>query len=928
MLRFRVPHQPLESNDTEIFVKSYLSSLVLTNELIFIKNKMRLLKNKILLTFSFIIPFVICNISLMGLHIIPFGENTLLIADSGGLYINFIAYWARVLHGADSILYSFSKGLGSSMVGEVSYHLLQPFYLLFVFSNSETFPAFYSIVSVIMTSCCGVTMFILLSQLFGRKASNLIFSTSYALIGFNVVNNWQMQWLDGVIVLPLIFLGIWRIYHGKSPVLYTLSLAYSLFTNFFIGYELCIVSVLIFLTLRILYGRKLNKKEAKQISGKFFIGSFLACGITSFIWLPTILSLVDGRAKQISLADFAFEERFPLLYTAARLFSGANSINELMDGVPAVFCGILVLALVILYFMNREVAKREKAAGLFILGVLILSFQITVFSSVFQMFSRPNWFAYRYSFAFSFVLILLAAREFEFLEKISLRDTLIAGTALIVFAIIVFHTEYDYVNGAAAVLDFALLLIMWLGFYLYLKKPEIAPKKTLVMLLLLTVSINLYANYCLSIYSEKDWFTKDYDYKDGTKTLGDLIDKIQEQDTSLYRMESEVARASALNEPLGFGYYGVGYAGSCERQFVTHNLSRLGVTWFDMRNYYLVGMPASMDSFLGLKYVISRRDLTEEKNYKKLFDGTFDLQVFENPYALPMAVLSTDAVNSVAIENEPDVFKIQNEIWKALTGNSDDLYEEETNYTLTSHNSTDVATLSKQEGDFAAKEGEVEENSTYAVLNVDDVLVEQPGNPKITDDVNYMEYHFTAAKTGPIYLYDYGNVDPNQGTQQATLQYIGYYNQGDEVRGKILYSMGAVTPSVLQAATQSIYIAYANMGVLDQDATQIQSQNVTIEKPYKNRSTLVGTIQSDSAKQLLFTIPYDEGWILYVDGKKTELHKTLDLFMAADVAEGTHTYELHFFPVGLKAGLLISGTALLALVVWRIWECRMYCKTK
>lgn len=116
--------------------------------------------------------------------------------------------------------------------------------------------------------------------------------------------------------------------------------------------------------------------------------------------------------------------------------------------------------------------------------------------------------------------------------------------------------------------------------------------------------------------------------------------------------------------------------------------------------------------------------------------------------------------------------------------------------------------------------------------------------------------------------------------------------------------------------------------VLDQDATQIQSQNVTIEKPYKNRSTLVGTIQSDSAKQLLFTIPYDEGWILYVDGNKTELHKTLDLFMAADVAEGTHTYELRFFPVGLKAGLLISGTALLMLVVWRIWERKMNCKTK
>ena len=884
------------------------------------------MKNKIqihlLCVASFIVPVIISVLSLAALHITPFGDNTLFIADARSLYSNYISYWNRVLHGSDSILYSFSKGLGSSMVGEVSYHFLQPFYLLLAFSNSETLPAFYSIVSVIMTSCCGVTMFILLSQLFGRKASNLIFSTSYALIGFNVVNNWQMQWLDGVIVLPLIFLGIWRIYHGKSPVLYVLSLAYSLFTNFFIGYELCIVSVLIFLSLKILMGKKMDKKEKHQVTGKFFFGSFLAGGMTAFIWLPTILSLAGGRAKQISLADFAFEERFPLLYTAARLFSGANSINELIDGVPAVFCGILVLALVVLYFMNREVTRREKAAGIFILGVLILSFQITAFSSVFQMFSRPNWFAYRYSFAFSFVLILLAAREFEFLDKISLRDTLIAGAVLIVFTVIVFHTEYDYVNGSAAILDFALLLVMWAGFYLYRKKPEIAPRKTLVMLLLLTVSINLYANYCLSIYSEKDWFTQNYDYQDGTKALGDLVDKIQEQDSSFYRMESEVARVSVLNEPLGLGYYGVGYAGSCERQFVMRNLSRLGVTWYDMRNYYLVGMPASMDSFLGLKYVISKRDLTAEKNYKKLFDGTFDLQVFENPYALPVAMLSTGAINDLTIENEPDVFKIQNKIWKALTGNSEDLYEEETNYTLTSHNSTDAATLSKQEGDSATRESEQKENSAYSILNVDDVLTEQPGNPEITEDDNYIEYHFTAAKTGPIYLYDYGNMDPNQGTQQATLQYVGYYHQGDEVSGKVLYSLGAVTPSVLQAATQSIYIAYADMNVLGHDASQIQNQDVTIEKPYKNRSTLTGTIRSDSGAQLLFTIPYDEGWTLYIDGNKTELHKTLDLFMTADVTEGTHTYELRFFPVGLKTGLVISGMALLVLVVWRMRERR------
>lgn len=865
---------------------------------------------------SFLIPCVICALSLWALHIAPFGEDTLLISDARSLYANYIPYWKNALRGADSFLYSFSKGLGGSMVNVNAFHLLNPLYLIFAFADNSSLPVFYSVVSVLSLSLCGVTMFFMLNRLFGTKGSNLIFSTSYALIGFNVVNNWQMQWLSGVIVLPLIFLGIWNIFHKKSPLLYIFSLAFAIFSNFFIGYELCLVSVLFFLYFMILYGKTLDRRNKRRLTVRFFASSILAGGLTSFVWLPTVLSLVDGRAKQISLDDFAFTERFPLFSTAARLFSGAHSINELIDGVPAVFCGILVLALIVLFFMNKKISIREKAADLFLIAAFVLSFQITTFSSVFQMFSRPNWFAFRYSFAFSFVLILIAAKQFQYLDQISLRDTINAGAVLVLFAVIVFHTEYEFVNGSAAVLDFALLAVMWAGFYLYKKKPETTSRKTFSILLLLMVSINLYANYCLSVYAEKDWFTSNADYQDGTKALSEVVDKVQDQDQSFYRMESEIARPSLLNEPMAFGYYGVGYAGSCERQFVTHNMSRLGVTWFDMRNYYLVGMPASMDSFLGLKYVVSRRDLSEEKNYKKLFDGTYDLQVFENPYALPVAMLGTDALNSLSIADEPDVFVIQNEIWKALTGNTENLYTEETNFTLKGHNPTDSVTLTKQDGDTAAQAASEKENSANAVLKVDDILVEQPGNPEVTEDNAYIEYQFTAQKDGPIYFYNYGCIDPNQGTQQATLQYVGTFQKGDNVTGKILYSDGTVTPSVLQAATQNIYIAYADMDVLDQYAAQIQSQNVTVEQPEKNKAVLTGTIKNDADQQLLFTIPYDEGWTLLLDGAPVKLNKAMDLFMTADIPAGSHTYELSFFPVGLKDGIIISCISAVILAVW------------
>ena len=80
------------------------------------------------------------------------------------------------------------------------------------------------------------------------------------------------------------------------------------------------------------------------------------------------------------------------------------------------------------------------------------------------------------------------------------------------------------------------------------------------------------------------------------------------------------------------------------------------------------------------------------------------------------------------------------------------------------------------------------------------------------------------------------------------------------------------------------------------------------------------TTQVDGA--YTFTIPYDDGWTVTVDGKKQEIKKSLDAFLRVDVTAGEHEVELSFFPKYLREGIIVSlasaGILCILMVVYRI----------
>ena len=875
---------------------------------------------------SFFIPFLIILVALAGLHVTPFGDKTLIIADANGLYINYVSYAGRFVKGLEGFTYSFEKGLGGNMMPHMGITMLSPFFALFAFTPIRNYPAAYTLISVLNFCVCGLTMYLFLADIYGHRLSNLIFSTAYALNGFLVANVFQVIFFTAVHVFPLVVLGLRKLLRGKSPALYILSLAYALVTSYYMGFMICVASVLFFVLHLWLYKEDLAVRK-HLIFSRYALASLCGGLLVAAVWLPSLLGISGGRLDQTQITDFTFIEKFPLLEMGAKFFTGANSTDELKNGHPNIYVGILPLALVILFFLNKEINRRIKTAAALALGFYLLSFYVIAFDMLMHGGTTTNWFNFRYSYIFSFLLLLIAAEEWQYLDRISFSDCKKCCLILLLAALIIFSKRYEFVSGGEVVLDFAVLLLMFGAFYMNRQSPEKNPKQILELLVLLIVSIQLMLNYLIStekLMKEAGWVHDASEFSETVGQIYPLVEGIKEGDKGFFRMEINKQRSGNCgNDPMLYGYYGVGHGGSVERNFVRTGLQKLGVHWYDMRNYYQEGIPTATDVLLGLKYIIAQEDLSEEKGYlnatnfnqEELFQGQENYDIFYNADALPFAFLSEAGIEGVETDFA-DVFDNLNQTWAAISGENRPVFVEEKEIHFETYNLADTMELSSDDARALIEKRDSEDKAAKE----DPVSASKANQKKALDPrerpeyYSYIKFTWTASRDGSVYIYDRGSMNEAQGSIVPVLKYAGNYQKGETVSGYIPATGDYINHIGFEEICGRFRAAYADNDALHELATVVKERPCTVEKV--KDSHLRGEFTAEAGQKLMFTIPYDEGWTCFIDGKEAEIKMVLGVFMAVDIPEGTHTYEMKFFPTGMKTGIGLSAAALLTTLVY------------
>ncbi|MCM1371179.1 MAG: YfhO family protein [Clostridium sp.] len=817
----------------------------------------------------FLIPIAIMVLLYACVGIFPFGSKTILTVDLQDQYVEFFAAFKNIIQNGGNIFYSFSKTLGGNMFGLITYYLLSPLNFITLFFSLEDLPNAIFLINILKIGIAGITSYVYFKNTFKDKNKlNIIFSICYALTAYNIVYSQNIMWLDGVIWLPIVFLGIDKLIY-KKPILFYISMVITIFSNYYIGYMTCIASLIYFIYKMYLknnykFSIKNNKKELIY----FFKYILLAVGTTAVILLPSIFSLMSGKVDG-DLTELIPNQTYALLDLVNRFYLGSFKNTDLSGGMPNVYISMIVIFLVFMYFFNKKIDIKEKKASLILISIFIFSFLLYPLDIIWHLFQHPVGFAYRYSFIFDFILLIIAYKSYLCFDEINKKKlTKFLGIALLVTLIVdkVTYTEYSYYKIIGT---FTLLLVYAIYFY---KKD----KKNINIFICLLVVVEMFLNSLLIVVNIK--YAPKKEYINFIDSYGSAVNSIKSNDNTFYRIEKD--KFYSTNDPMLLNYYGISHFSSTYEGINNKLLGDyLGIfNRFYITNY--LGSTLVTNSLFNIKYLMLEKNVS----YYNLIDTYDNINIYQNNYYLPFMFMVDNSILDLDLQ-KLDAFNNQNKIINYMTNTNENVFLSNSyNVTLNNLKLDEEVTKYKQYKKVSsAKPSSIEFNID---INHDGILyayISSDSNKKVEITLN-----------GEM-LID----SSNQNEYRYNILELGYYKKGDTVN--LEFTLLEDTLKI------NDYMFYTLDEELFKEKIDILNSNDFLQIDEFKQNYIKGIINVTDSNKLLYTsIPVDKGWHIYIDGAEVKYETILNTFIGLKLDSGEHIIEFEYIPRGFDTGLMVS----------------------
>ena len=862
----------------------------------------------------------------------PFGENIILRMDLYHQYAPLYGEFIERVFGGDSLLYSFTSGLGSGFLGNYFNYLSSPTLFIVLLFGHFNLPEAIATVVLVKASASAYTFTYFLGKITKKSdVSTAAFGLMYAFCGYFVAYYWNIMWLDAMVAFPLVMLGVWYIINKHKPVMYVVSLAYVMMTNYYMAYMTCFLSVIFFLYFYFsehTMGEKLCSKDyiikpkyKKTLGCNFFNSRFLTTGFTfagssilaaliaCFSLLPVIF-ILQGSSATNSNFPSSFSTYFNVFDFLANHLAGLDpTIRSSGEPVlPNVYCGIISLVLLPVYMFSKKFTVKEKIATTAVIGVFFLSFNINMLNYIWHGFHFPNDLPYRFSFAYSFFLLYIAYKVVASIDKVSGKDILISSCFVAAFAMFVEKIGSKNVDQTVVWTSIAFAII-YAVILVFLKNPKYAKASISILLLTAVCAEILIAdtpNY--KVTQTKDAYTSSYE---DTEAAIDIIEDLEGED-GFYRME--LASLLTRMDNSWFYYPGVSTFTSMAYEKVANLQYCLGLYGNEINSYTYNCQTGLYNSMMSLKYIVDNHSYVPTDNYKPVMDGNFlytkvdsynDMTIYKNNYWLPVAFSVNEGTDSKWVYNNGDEsrndinpFVSQNDFWYNASGVADILTKID-GVVSDTRNIESIDDASVKAGKFSVYKEKTSEKSNevtfkYEIKDTQNVYVYVCANEVDSVLVSCDGFTYNQSIDSDPYVLDVGNV------KAGSDLYISYSIKDDKNSSNVnQYVYGMDQNKFIKA-----YNTIVDNGILD----------VT-----ENRESYIkGTVNLASGKMLYTSIPYDKGWTVLVDGVKVaeeDIVKIGDALMGVYMDSGEHTVEFKFTPRGLVLGLGLTASGILVLVL-------------
>ncbi|MGY3765713.1 YfhO family protein [Vagococcus vulneris] len=844
---------------------------------------------------SFLIPFFLMFAAYLSLGIYWGSDRSVLASDAFSQFSNFHASFRNALHGEQSLFYTWNASLGINYWSLISYYLGGIFTPLVFFFKNENIPDALYLLTMIKIGAAGLAFWSYGKRTFKIERWSIVaLSVAYSLMSFVTAQSELIMWLDIFMYFPLIILGINQIFEkGRSIVLFV-SYLLLFISNFYFGFIIGLFSVMYYAVQCVIHSTKW-----KQTIVPYFTTAILA-GLSSMVMiLPAVMDLRTNGEKLTEMSRFK---------TDATSFW--DIINKNMIGVfdttkygsiPFIYVGLLPLIFCIFYFVTKKIPLKNKLAYGAVFAIIIASFYIDPLNLIWHGLHAPNMFLFRFSFIFSFLVVMLAGYGWE---KFRADDKgYLVGTVLILAILFSLgkltagEGKYEFVTYQSLLVSI-LFLAIYLTAILFYQFKKI-PMKQLSFLLLLVVIGEAFLNTNFMVNGIlKDWnYASRSLYSEPYKDYKKLVDKATaENGDTFYRLES-LAPISA-NDSFNYGFSGISMFSSIRNRHSSAVLDSLGYRSEGTNlNIRYQNNTLFMDSLVGIRHNISNQPVN--KFGFKPDGGSGKYQLFQNDLALPLGVMTTTDIYKIK-QPTNDNLTAQKDLINQLANYSEGAYFKFVNPVVESSKNTKITKDQNNNITYAELKPNMAKEITYnvAVPGGNQAYISlfpsdfgKLGSSTVTVKSQGTSYNAQIGITGQYYNLGYF---PSDATVQFTLTFQGSQD------------VSFINPPVMLMDTNYYQSAM----------TQIKQNGVAFKTG--NRSAKA-KVETPEKKVIFTTIPYDKGWTVKVNGKKVETKPFWDGLLTFEIPAGTSDIKMSYLPVGFIPGLILFFGGIIAFTGYYRW---------
>ncbi|MCM1045786.1 MAG: YfhO family protein [Candidatus Gastranaerophilales bacterium] len=580
----------------------------------------------LVLWLAFFLPTVIslCIFAVNGVY--PFGDRSFLFSDMYHQYMPFFAEFLRAVKAGEGIGYSWNVGIGSNFLALYGYYLASPLHWLAFLVPESHLMEFMSYLVVVKIGLCGLSAAWYLQRHYETKDGAVIFFSSfYALSGFIAAYNWNIMWLDCVILLPVILFGLESLVKEGKCRMYCVALALSILTNFYISIMICIFLVLYFIALLIM------EKRSVRIVVNFALYSLLAGGMAAVLLIPELYAILATDFGDVSFPE-TLESYFPVLDELARHCLAVTTERGL-EHWPNIYCGTAVFLLLPMYALNKGIPIRRRFCHLALAGIFLFSFATNMADIVWHGMNYPDSLPARQSFIYILLVISMCYDAFRNRKETPRQQILYGYLAAVAFLLACekFVESEDFDTGIE-MLTLLFVTVYAVLLYLARTREERRTRRIIVLVTLVAVVTELAVNSINTSFGT----TSRLAYLEPLEDYKALYAYVRQQDDGFYRMEKFTRKTK--NDGTLAAYPTASLFSSTMNSSVMDMYRMLG-----MRNskvyYGFDGATPLASALLNVNYMFGESDKYENPLYT-LMTNSNEVYLYENQATLPFGYVA------------------------------------------------------------------------------------------------------------------------------------------------------------------------------------------------------------------------------------------------------------------------------------------------